>query len=253
MQSTSQARSGIYGIFGPSGKIYIGSAVNLVSRMTGHKNGLIKGCHHNSYLQNSWNKYGGESFHFVVLERCPGVSTKELIPREQFWIDKYRGSLYNQRHIAASSAGMKMTDENRLKLLACSIGRKWDAETKYKIGSANRGKKLPEDWCRKIGAAGVGRTWSPESRIEMSTLLRGKKRSEEGKANMRGKTGTWARSEEYKQSLLGKGKKLSDHQLEQMRLWHDVFGASRKSLVFLFNVSGAVIRRAVLREHPYSN
>lgn len=36
-------------------RIYIGSSVNVKSRLTGHKKDLIKGSHHNSHLQNFAN------------------------------------------------------------------------------------------------------------------------------------------------------------------------------------------------------
>ena len=63
--------SGIYKIVNKiNGKIYIGSSVNMKQRWQSHKYHLRRGVHHNPYLQNSWNKYGEDSFEHVVLFEC---------------------------------------------------------------------------------------------------------------------------------------------------------------------------------------
>lgn len=77
--------SGVYQIRCiPTGKIYIGSAVNLRKRWEEHRRSLRKGKHRNRYLQAAWNKYGEENFEFSVLEFV-GVSS--LLHVEQEWID----------------------------------------------------------------------------------------------------------------------------------------------------------------------
>ena len=47
-----------------NGKIYIGKSVNIKNRWISHRNTLKNNKHDNSYLQNSWNKYGESSFVF---------------------------------------------------------------------------------------------------------------------------------------------------------------------------------------------
>lgn len=42
--------------------------------------------HHNQYLQNSWNKYGAESFRFNIIE----ITNENLSDREKYW-----GKYYN--------------------------------------------------------------------------------------------------------------------------------------------------------------
>ena len=49
-------------------KIYIGSAIDTYNRFSKHKSQLNKNKHHNSYLQNSWNKYGEQNFKFEIIE-----------------------------------------------------------------------------------------------------------------------------------------------------------------------------------------
>jgi group I intron endonuclease len=78
--------SGIYQIrCNTNGKIYIGSAVNMLARWAGHRRSLQRGAHPNKHLQEAWNSYGEENFEFTVLEY---VTPAFLLRAEQEWIDK---------------------------------------------------------------------------------------------------------------------------------------------------------------------
>ncbi len=120
-------------------KIYIGSAANFRKRFNHHKYQLQNNKHYNSYLQNSWNKYGSNGFIFKILEI---VKNKDnLIQREQYWLDKLNPE-YNIRKIAHSNIGVKyppISEETRLKLSKASKGRKHTEETKKKMS-----KKIKE-------------------------------------------------------------------------------------------------------------
>lgn len=62
---------GIYAIKNnANGKIYIGQSTNVKDRLWHHKSALKNNRHENSYLQNSYNKYGADCFEFVVIEEC---------------------------------------------------------------------------------------------------------------------------------------------------------------------------------------
>src|SRR5687767_396383 len=77
--------SGVYQIRCiPTGKIYIGSAINLRDRWYRHRKSLSRGTHRNRYLQNAWDKYGNQSFEFEILEY---VDVSHLLLAEQKWID----------------------------------------------------------------------------------------------------------------------------------------------------------------------
>lgn len=82
-----------------NGKIYVGQSRNIDQRWYAHKNELNRNKHCNEYLQNSWNKYGEESFEFSVLEEC---TIDKLNDREIFWINK----LYSNNH----DYGYNLTD-----------------------------------------------------------------------------------------------------------------------------------------------
>ena len=80
--------SGIYGIKNLiNNKIYVGQASDIFWRWTHHKSDLKGNRHHNTHLQNSWNKYGEENFEFYIIERC---DLDKLNDREIYWIEKLR-------------------------------------------------------------------------------------------------------------------------------------------------------------------
>ncbi len=82
--------SGVYLILQISSrKCYIGSSVNIRSRWATHKRYLRKNSHDNMHLQNSWNKYGENSFTFSILEE--GIGTNQLEEKENEYIEKYYG------------------------------------------------------------------------------------------------------------------------------------------------------------------
>lgn len=77
-------RSGIYQIVNKNnGKIYVGSAVNLLKRKHTHFAKLKTQTHNNPYLQSVYNK-NPDVFGFYVLEFC---DREDLLSREQIWLD----------------------------------------------------------------------------------------------------------------------------------------------------------------------
>lgn len=78
--------SGIYQIRCIStGKIYVGSAVDIQVRWKNHCDSLKRHKHRNKYLQAAWDKYGESNFDCSVLEL---VDREHLLEREQDWIDQ---------------------------------------------------------------------------------------------------------------------------------------------------------------------
>lgn len=68
-------------------KRYIGSTKNAIKRKQYHWNDLNKNNHPNEHLQNSWNKYGKESFKFKIIEEC---NIENIEKREEFYCIKYK-------------------------------------------------------------------------------------------------------------------------------------------------------------------
>ena len=78
-------RTGIYQIRNKvNNKIYVGSANDLQARRREHLYDLINNKHHNSHLQNAFNKYGEKNFIFEVIEFCD-LDNKFIF--EQYWIN----------------------------------------------------------------------------------------------------------------------------------------------------------------------
>jgi predicted GIY-YIG superfamily endonuclease len=77
---------GIYKIINKqNNKYYIGSSFNVEKRWYTHKTRLKNNNHPNKYLQAAWNKYGEQSFLFVIEKRS--VSKDSLLAEEQIFLN----------------------------------------------------------------------------------------------------------------------------------------------------------------------
>ena len=75
---------GIYMIINKiNNKIYIGQARNIKERWKNHINDLKNNKHYNRHLQGAWNKYGKDSFEFIIICEC---EEKDLDELEQYYI-----------------------------------------------------------------------------------------------------------------------------------------------------------------------
>jgi group I intron endonuclease len=128
--------SGIYKITSPSGKFYIGSAVDIGRRWRKHRNELTSGVHHCKPLANATRKYGITSLRFEVLTECQRA---ELIAYEQAYIDLLKPS-YNVAPTAGSLLGFVRTNEMRLRH-SVAMRSKWqEPGHRAKVSLANTGK-----------------------------------------------------------------------------------------------------------------
>jgi len=121
---------GIYVIRNVStGDKYIGSSIDVESRIRTHLYDLRGNRHVNSKLQNAWNKYGESSFEFGIQEDVGEqfefpIDRETLFEVEQWYLDRWRPA-YNLVPIAGSparDAGWRHTEQTKLKM---SISR-WD-------------------------------------------------------------------------------------------------------------------------------
>lgn len=101
-------------------KVYIGQSKYLGTRYREHKSELLKGIHHNSYLQRAVTVHGFEKFEYSVLERC---SVEKLDERETYYIDLFdarnRECGYNIREAGNES---DMPDEIKEKIRVANRG-----------------------------------------------------------------------------------------------------------------------------------
>jgi len=187
---TGAARSGIYEIVClPTGKRYIGSAINLKERERVHKKGLITNTHINIYLQNAWNKYGEENFKFNVILYC---KKRVLIKKEQEFIDSYnlKKELFNICPTAGSALGRKHSEETKNKISLSEKGKIISKETRQKLSESLKGWEPPlmsERTKNKISESKKGIPLSEEHKKKLSEAKKGIKRipfTEETKRKM---------------------------------------------------------------------
>ncbi len=227
--------SGIYYIFNNSdGKLYVGSSNNLNQRKKSHFLLLRKNKHDNSYLQNSWNKYGEKNFEFIIIQL---IDKDFLLECEQYWMDYFksyrRNSGYNLSNKSGGGcSGIILTEQTKKRMSLNQqgvrnnfYGKKHTKESLQKISQCSSGKnnpfygkhhtektKLHLSQCSTGNKNALGSKRSKEYCENMSIARTGKL---VGKDNpMYGKHHT----EEAKKkiSLANKGSKRSDSEKQKM-------------------------------------
>lgn len=144
-------RCGIYGIVHlPSGRCYVGSALNLRARHQGHDWRLRWNIHPNQHLQNAWNKYGSAAFEFRILDYVDDPA--DLIAAEQAWIDALAPA-FNLRKRARSNLGLRFEHSRpRAKETRPRAPKTLTPEHRAHIGAALKGYKHSERRNERIRA-----------------------------------------------------------------------------------------------------
>ncbi len=157
-------------------KVYIGKTEQKLAknRFSAHKSLLRRNKHYNTYLQNSWNKYGESSFKFEVLEQFNPEMNFDINKLEKYWI-KFYDSMnpskgYNLTEGGEGSSGFKHTEDSLKKISLTSKGRKMSDENKEKArqrgygNSYASGVKHSEEGLKNIASACKNRIWTEESK-----------------------------------------------------------------------------------------
>jgi len=174
-----------------TGKIYIGSAVNLRVRRKTHYGDLQRNAHHNRKLQNAWKKYGPDTFVFDILELV--MLPEMLTAREQYWfkqLNPFGKRGFNLDPIAGSSLGVKYSQESRARISAAKRGkptalrgRKQSPEQVERHRQAMIGYKHTDAARRNMGNARRGKQHSPETRAKISKAALGHVMDEKARAH----------------------------------------------------------------------
>lgn len=217
--------SGIYIIANNvNGKVYVGKTVrNIKARWSEHKATLTSGKHHNTHLQNAWNKYGESAFEFQVLEYC---AIDQLDAREKHHIAIYKacGMSYNMTSGGDGALGRDTNDATRQKLSKALKGRVFTEETRRKMSESAKdkppvteetrhrmsmatkgrpshlkGKTLTKEHRQKISESGKGRVFTEEHKNKISDANKGAIFTEEHRRNL-------SKSHKGKKYRQGKGK-----------------------------------------------
>ena len=160
----SHDRCGIYLIeCSGNGRSYVGSSLHIYGRWTGHRRDLRRGVSTCRYLQNAWNKYGEDAFHFSVLEDC---RRDDLEVREQHWINTLKPRLncitdvrrrYGEESRARNAAALRA---RAAAITHCPRGHEYTPENTYRN---KRGKRICRA-CNRERVISVYANETPEQR-----------------------------------------------------------------------------------------
>lgn len=164
-----------------SGKMYVGSSVDLYRRFTQYYNiKYIIRTAKSSQICRALLKHGYSKFKLDILEYC---NPSDVITREQYYIDLLKpeynilqvaGSLFGYRHTEESLAKMKeialnRSDETKAKLRDAALGKTYNhtEETKIKLRDAILGRKHSEETRKKLCIIQSNRIIHPVAGIKL--------------------------------------------------------------------------------------
>jgi len=125
---------GIYKITSPTGRVYIGQAVDLNRRISGYS--MVSTYKKQPKLKNSFLKHGVENHQFDIIEYC---SEEELNCSERFWQDEFD----------VLNGGLNCV------LQDCGEKRKvYNEELRKKISESKIGDKNP-NWGKKMSQEAI--------------------------------------------------------------------------------------------------
>lgn len=148
-----------------TGHVYIGqTGENFQRRYWHHQWKLRNNQHDNSYLQNSWNKYGEENFVFMVISVTE--NHKELDGLEIQYIDLYKKA-YKSYNVLGGGGGRR----------GCAMS----LHAKQLVGEANRrhmtGKKHTDATKAKMSRTRIGKYIARKNNVlDLSTARKIKER-----------------------------------------------------------------------------
>lgn len=151
--------SGIYKITNTqNGKFYVGSSVQIESRIFKHLGLLRKGKHNNGHMQAAFALYGEDVFDFSLIEAC---DRHELLAREQHHIDTLQPE-YNICKVAGNTLGVRHTDDAKAKMTVANMGNKrrvgksHSEQTKQLLRDKAVLRTHTDETKSKISKAGIG-------------------------------------------------------------------------------------------------
>ena len=169
---------GIYKIINVvNNKFYVGSAVNFSKRKTRHWWALRSQRHANKHLQSAWNKYGEQSFVFVIVEELKlGV---DILAAETVWLKEHvgRAHCYN----IGTEAIAFQTGMNGNKNAMWGKTFTHTDEAKARISKASKERVQSDEEKAKRIKSMQGHFVTPSTRAKISAALSGEKNFNYGK------------------------------------------------------------------------
>jgi group I intron endonuclease len=163
-----------------SGRIYIGSAINIHRRWLRHLIDLKHNQHHSIKFQRHFNKYGEADLQFSILLGC---NKEDLLKVEQYFLDSYK-PYFNNCLIAGNCLGVKQSSETCKKKSEAHKGKARSEDVKRKISETKKGHKVSEKTRREISLKLTGKNLSEETKHKISLASKGKPHSFEHNRKM---------------------------------------------------------------------
>jgi group I intron endonuclease len=151
-------------------RCYIGSTINIGSRLKTHFKALRNNLHHSNKLQNHYNKYGAEDLQLFILLEC---NKENILKEEQYFINSLR-PYFNICRVAGSPLGVKRSEETKKKLSELNKG----------ITSGFKGKQHSEEVKQRLRKVNTGKILSEDAKQKLSKWSKGKLKTEEIKKRM---------------------------------------------------------------------
>lgn len=161
---------GIYKITSPSGKIYIGQAVNIYKRWIPYNS---VNCKSQRLLFRSLKKYGVDNHKFEIIEECP----EEMLNDREVYYIKYFGAFDTPHglNLTPGGDGYKKSEDHKRRI--SEAHKRWWKKN-HRVPSEEQKRKysiyIKEYW----------KNATKEERLKRGDAGRGKKRTEEEKKIM---------------------------------------------------------------------
>lgn len=164
---------GIYKIQDCSGKLYIGSSVQIEKRLMQHKYALRRNSHKNPILQASFNKYGETYFTFDIVEE---TLLADLYVTEQKHLDTLFNTfpidmIYNVCRLVDTPPMISKkyhSEESKRKMSTSAKNRKSTSRVNSSVQHALVGRKQTEEHIKNRSLANTGKTRTEETKKKMS-------------------------------------------------------------------------------------
>lgn len=198
---------GIYKITSPSGKIYIGQAIDVIRRFKEYKK-ITSKIKKQRKIYRSLLKYGVENHIFEVVEEC---SIEELDCKERFWQDEFdvlgdkglncilqecgelRYTVSDETKIILSELrqgkgnsfyGKTHTEHSKQLMREATLGKIMDENTKSKISESLKGRIFTNEHREKLSLSSIGKKHTKASKKKMSESAKGRIVSDETKKKL---------------------------------------------------------------------
>ena len=180
--------TGIYKITSPSGKIYVGSSINIDKRKKHYRN---LDCKTQRKLYNSFIKYGYDNHLFKILEECDAIV---LFERENYYgillnvLDNSIGlnlslPAFGEKKAIISQETLDKMSESQSGKGNNFFGKKHTAESLTKMSESHKNRSV--ETLDKMRNSQLGKKATEQAKIKMSNSQKGRKHNEETLIKMR--------------------------------------------------------------------